>query len=384
MTSQSPGTARTRFVALLGVMLLAGFGLLCACGSHTDAAADARTVTFPAYYPHDYASLVQRSRNEGGRLVIYSNLSQRNWAPVFRAFQAKYPWVRDVSANNLNSDEVFQRALSEQATGRVRVDLLVSNATRAWVRFASREGTLTAYDSPELQKLPAFARALPNVFVMSTDPMLLVYNSALMKTPPTGIASLARIVSANPKKFDQRVEVRDPASSFGFVVNHAFLAHGGGDAWSTYERILPLARPETSSGTMIEKLISGEYLAGFPISSSVLPMIADSGGLVRYVYPRDGTVVLPRGIGIAAGAPHPATARLFLDFVLSAPGQAAVAQGGLTAYRAGVDPNVPGTHTYQEILRAVGRDHIIFAKYTLVPTPEANAFLGRFYRSMGR
>ncbi|MEO3855122.1 hypothetical protein ABGB08_09450 [Acrocarpospora sp. B8E8] len=42
--------------------------------------------------------------------------------------------------------------------------------------------------------------------------------------------------------------------------------------------------------------------------------------------------MLSRGIGIAAKAPHAATAKLFVDFVLSQ-GQRAVAVGGLTSYR---------------------------------------------------
>lgn len=41
----------------------------------------------------------------------------------------------------------------------------------------------------------------------------------------------------------------------------------------------------------------------------------------------DDTVALPRGIGITAKAPHPATAKLFVDFVPSREGRRAVAEG---------------------------------------------------------
>ena len=103
--------------------------------------------------------VIDASKDEGGELTIYSNTAEENWAPIFRDFQKKYPWVEKLSANDLDSDEVFQKVLSEQATGSSPVDMVVSNAATAWATFAERPDTLMDYESPELAELPDFAPA---------------------------------------------------------------------------------------------------------------------------------------------------------------------------------------------------------------------------------
>jgi iron(III) transport system substrate-binding protein len=337
----------------------------------------------PDYYPADYATqVIDASKDEGGELTIYSNTAEENWAPIFRDFQKKYPWVKKLSANDLDSDEVFQKVLSEQSTGSSPVDMMVSNASTAWATFAERPDTLMDYESPELAELPDFAQLLPNVYAMSADPMTIAYNTALMEKAPTGIKSLADIAEADPGTYDGKITVRDPESSFGFTVTRAFT-EANPDGWSDLERLLPMTKPETSSGTQLEKLVSGEYLAGFFISGGpAFPVVEDSDGLVDVVYPEDGTTVLPRGIGIASDAPHPATAKLFLDFVLSDEGQRAVAEGGLSSYREGIEG--PGLHTYQELVKEVGEDKVIFAEYAKVSDAEVDEFLNRFYDLVGQ
>ncbi|MBE1582398.1 hypothetical protein ACFPOI_25935 [Nonomuraea angiospora] len=158
----------------LGVAVLA-LGLLTACGGGGEAAKQPPPNTIatgqaPSYYPSEYAQLIEASKKEGGTLTIYSNTDQENWAPIFRDFEKKYPWVTKIAANNLDSDEVFQRVLSEQATGNSPADLVVSNAAQAWADFAARPGTLMEYASPEKGKLPDFGELLPNVYAMSADP----------------------------------------------------------------------------------------------------------------------------------------------------------------------------------------------------------------------
>jgi iron(III) transport system substrate-binding protein len=371
---------RTLALAAVGVCSLAS---LVACGGD-DGGEEPReneisVERVPDYYPASYESdVIEASKGEGGELVIYSNTSEENWAPIFRDFQKKFPWIEKVSANDLDSDEVFQRVLSEQATGSSPVDLIVSNASVAWAGFAEREGTLMEYESPELGELPDFAQLLPNVYAMSTDPMTIAYNTELMPEAPTGVASLADIAEANADELQDKITVRDPESSFGFTVTHAFT-EANPDGWSDLERVLPYTRAETSSGTQMEKILAGEYLAGFFISGGpAFPVVDDSDGLVDVIYPEDGTTVLPRGIGIAADAPHPATSKLFIDFLLSEEGQFAVAEGGLSSYREGIEG--PALHTYQEVVEEVGGDNVIFVDYRSIPKDEIDSWLETFYQ----
>jgi iron(III) transport system substrate-binding protein len=336
----------------------------------------------PSYYPADYSKIIEGSKAEGGTLTIYSNTDQENWEPIFRDFQKKYDWVKNIEANNLDSDEVFQKALSEQATNTFTAALLASNAAQAWAEYAERPRTLTEYKSPELGKLPDFATLLPNVYSMSADPMTIGYNTTLMQEKPTGIQNLADIVSKDPAKFKDKITTRDISGAFGFTVAYDFTQANPG-SWSALEKILPEARAETSSGTQLEKLVSGEYTAGFFVSAApAYPIVANSGGLLEVKFPDDGTVVLPRGIGIAPKAPHMNTAKLFTDFLLSEEGQRAVAEGGLTSYRDTVKAG-QGLHTYQEVVDAVGQDKVFLAKYDKIPEADVKAFTARWNGLLG-
>ncbi|MFE7838253.1 ABC transporter substrate-binding protein [Streptomyces sp. NPDC057474] len=330
----------------------------------------------PDYYPADYADLIEAAQKEGGKLTVYSNLGDENMAPIVRDFKKKYDFIKTVSVNELDSDELFQKTLSENAAGSSPADVLISSAATAWADFSARKDTVLEYKSPELSELGESAELLPSVYSMSQDPMTIAYNTSLMETPPTTLTDFAKIVTSDEDKYKNKVTVRDPEGSFGFTVTRA-LTEGNPEAWSDLEKILPLTRPETSSGTQLEKIVAGEYTAGFLISASpAYPVVEDSAGLVKIVFPKDGTVVLPRGLGIAAEAPHPATSKLFLDFALSDEGQRAVAEGGLASYREGVKGE--GLHTYQEVVDAVGEENIIHVEYKPVTKDDAAAWLERF------
>ena len=380
------GSGSWRRAATVSITAVAAVGLFagCAGGGASGETAPTNVISedVPGYYPADYQEIIDASKEESGELTIYSNTDQENWEPIFRDFQKKYPWVTTINANNLDSDEVFQRALSEQATGDSPADLLVSNAAQAWADYAERPDTLTEYSSPEVGELPEFATLLPNVYAMSADPMTIAYNTALVTDPPTGIADLAEKVAADSELYAGKITTRDVNGAFGFTVSYNFTENVDG-AWDSLETILPNAKPETSSGTQGEKILAGEYVAGFFISGAPsYPIVESSGGLFQVVFPEDGTVVLPRGIGIAPDAPNVNTAKLFTDFVLSDEGQRAVAEGGLTSYRDSVEA-AEGLHTYQEVVDEVGEENVILAPYVLVPEDEVNAFVSKWDGLLG-
>ncbi|MDG4662974.1 extracellular solute-binding protein [Mycobacterium sp. 236(2023)] len=351
---------------------------LTSCGAVTDYS-DVQP-ELPDYYPADYAALVEASKGEGGSLTIYSNTDQQSWAPIIDAFQDKFPWVGSINATNLDSDEVFQRVLSEQAIGQDSADIVVSNAADAWADFADRSDTLVTYTSPELGRLPDFAQPMPNVYTLSVDPISMVYNTALVPEDeaPTSIADLAAKVTEHPEDFNGQIAVRNPKGAFGFTVTRAFVENDPDVAWAELGKILPFSKNETSTGGMVEKVTSGEYTVGFFMGSPALTAEVRTGGLIKAVFPSDGTPLLRRGVGIANGAPHEATAKLFLDFVMSEDGQKAVSEGGLTAYRDGVSRAEDGVATYSEVVESVGIDNTIFVPYTKATDEEIDAFSERW------
>ncbi|MBI5161703.1 MAG: extracellular solute-binding protein [Micrococcales bacterium] len=379
MTTHANRRAGRRWMVPVGIALASAAVLAGCSGGGTAAPVNSIAAgKYPDYYPKDYQKLVDAAKKEGGELNIYSNTDQTNWAPIFRDFKKKYPFVTTINANNLDSDEVFQRVLSEQATGGTSADIMVTGAAQGWAKFTQgKKDAVLPYTSPELSQLPDFAQPLPGVYAMSLDPSGITYNTSLLPKGITGYADLAKQVKANPAAFENKITTRDIGGSFGFTVTRA-LTEARPKLWSAFETILPVARPETSSGTQGEKILAGEYVAGFQISTAPsYPLEQSSGGLYKVVLPKDGTVVLPRGIGIVPEAKRTATAKLFVDFVLSKEGQNAVAEGGLTSYRDSVK-SAPGLHTYQDLAKAVGKDQIIIGSYKLVTPEQVAAFTDRW------
>lgn len=378
-----PSGPRRRVVMTAGAAAIAALMGLTACGggsgqAQTPAPENSIAVgEYPDYYPADYKDLVAAAEKEGGELTIYSNTDQENWDPVLRDFKKKYPFVTKISANNLDSDEVFQKALSEKATGGSKADIFASSAAGAWADFAAREGMLADYTSPELAKLPKFASLLPGVVAMSADPQTIAYNTSLLTEKPDSLEALAAQIKAKPGDFENMIGVRDPKGAFGFTMFYN-LTQARPKAWDSLATILSAARPETSSGTLSEKVLAGEYQAGVLVTAApAFPVVKNSNGLFDIALPKDGTVVIPRGLGVSADAPHPATAKLFEDFVISQEGQQAVLEGGLSSYREGVK-SVQFALTYQDVVAEVGEDNIIVAPYETVPADKVKEFTDRW------
>ena len=71
-------------------------------------------------------------------------------------------------------------------------------------------------------------------------------------------------------------------------------------------------------------------------------------------YTKDFTPLIPRGIGITAGAASPDSAKLFLDFVFSNAGQQALCDAGFEASSNTFTPANGCPNTLQALYTAVG------------------------------
>lgn len=366
-----------RGAAAAGALAVTGSAL----GGCTSTDANAAAQPNPEYYPADYEKIVDASRGEK-KLLIYSNTSQTAWQPIFDAFTDHYPWLADLRATNLGSSAVYERYYSEAATGGSPADLLVSNGGPLWADYATRN-LAADYTSPEKDRLPDWAEMLPGVWVFTTDPVVVLYNRKTLSESqyPEGLVSLAEIAEAQPSKFRGKFGVYDPTNAYGYSTNQGYTSTVA-SGWDTFGRLLPFARADHSSGTLVEKVVSGEYDASFNLSGGVaVPAAEGSGGLLGWSYCAEGTLVVPRAASIVKTAPHANAARLFVDFLLSAEGQLAAAEGGLTPYREGVEPD--DQDSLRDIRRKVGTDRVHLYHYTKVNEETQDAYVARWEKAMG-
>lgn len=337
---------------------------LSACGSGdknaTEAASGGDAPTgpqYPDYYPADYAKLVDAARSEK-ELLIYSNIAEYNWHDILGGFKRKYPWIK-VQALDLGPTESFERYYSEVKSGKRSADLLVVAAPDAWQRFVKNDGP-EKYVSPETDKVPEWTRPFPGVYTVAIDPMIIIYNKALMKPAeyPDSLAKLAATAAADPARFRHKLTTYDSTShSFAYAIHWAAVDHGKMGGWSTLEKLGPFTRPESGGSTMLDKVMSGEYLASFYTSGiTVFPRMKDPGRdkILGWALPKDGVPMMMRGMAVTSGSQHKNAAKLLLDYMLSHDGQVNAGKGGMTPYRPDVAETEVPYETYNKIATQVG------------------------------
>lgn len=340
----------------------------------------AQTAPVPDYYPTDYKTVVEASKAENG-LVVYSNMADNNWGPLLEGFKAQYPWIK-VETLDLGSGTVHSRWEAEAGSGSRSADILVSGANDRWASYGVEGGKLLDYKSPELAKLPEFAHPYPGVYVLSSDPLVITYNAALLPEDqrPTGMKSLVEDAVANPDMFGGKITTYDAArNSFGLAAWYSYMNKKGDAGWDELRQIGPMIRGETSGGPMNEKIATGEYVVGIAVSGiTIFPRLEQPGGeILGFAFPDDGTIMMLRGMGIPKDAANPNSAKLFVDFALSHAGQNLVGKGGLVPYRDDVD-EADVRYTYQGITKQIGEENLIIAGFDEGLIKDAPAFVDKW------
>ncbi len=280
------------------------------------------------------AATVARAEKQGS-VLLYTNADADQTAPLAKAFEAKYPRI-DVRVLNMNDPQTFQRYATETATGVRTADVVMATDAVGMLTFV-RDGNVLDYDDPNLRHLPAYARLAPGVVAMSEDPLVAVYNTALIPKDkqPGDLASLAEL-SMSLKGKVATTDISNPIA-FGAVSN--YTARQGESGWRNLETLGRTSGVESGNGNLMQKLAQGQYQAAYFVAGSVRALIESekAAQLLDYTYLKDATPLLPRAVAVTAEAASPDAGKLFVNFLLSVEGQEAACEGGFTPYRDGVD-----------------------------------------------
>lgn len=324
---------------------------------------------FPSYYPENYSEIVTAAEAESGNLVIYSSTPQERWTPVFEAFQARYPFVSDVTNLDLEGEEIYQRMRSQAAQGLADADVVEIQPSIGG-KLKEEQSLLMPYVSAETSQYEAeILMPYDNGYQFFNSPLVAGYNTAILPGPITTIEQLADEVEEN----DLSVGMRNISSEFAFTGYNTLLTQKP-ELWDAFGTLISHSRAEGSSGALNTKLQTGEYAAVvFVAGGSYQQLVNRSEGLLGIVYPADGTVFQGGALSIPENAGNPATAKLFIDFVLSAEGQQAVQAGGRHAIRSGLTP-VEGSPSFADILEIIPREAAAIVPYAETSAETVESF----------
>jgi iron(III) transport system substrate-binding protein len=318
----------------------------------------------PSYYPADYQKIIDASKTESG-LLVYSNISLAAWAPIIKAFNAEYPWIK-VEPTDLRANEVFERYYADQGTGSQSADMLLAAAPLNWMEFIPK-GQIEPYDSPEKSHVPTWSNPSPGVYTISADPFVIAYNKALVPEAerPKSIEDIVSLVQKDPGKWRGKLGSYAPnVSTYTQGLFWAFTKHNGEKAYDWLKVLGPATNPYRSTGPVLEKITTGEYLIGyFIVGLNIIPYISDPARaqLMGWVLPKDAAIFYMRNFAITKTAKSPNSAKLLLDFILSKEGQTQVGIGGLVPYRSDVtDPAAfrLGGLSFDAMIKQVGEDNL--------------------------
>ena len=292
----------------------------------------------PQGYPADYKSIVDGAKKEG-KVVVYSTTDTAAANFLIKDFQALYPGI-SVEYNDMNSTEVYNRFISEKAAGAGSADVLWSSSMDLQVKLASEGGALE-YASPEIANLPAWAVWKNQAFGTTYEPIAIVYNKRLLSGDeiPQSHADLIRVFTTKADKIKGKVTTYDvEKSGVGFMLITQDSKYNP-QFWDLI-KALGVAGPrfQSSAGTMMERISSGENLLGFNIFNSYAALRAKKDPSIGIVLPKDYTLVMSRVMFASKTAKNPNAAKLWLDYILSKRGQTIIGnQAELGAIRADVE-----------------------------------------------
>ena len=299
----------------------------------TGTATDALAASPPEGYPRSYARIIEAAQKEGS-VSIYSATDSSEAAALIREFEDTYPGVR-VDYADQNSTEIYSRFIAEVAANQGTADLVWSSAMDLQIKLIN-DGYAQAYASPEKPNLPDWAVWKNEGYGTTAEPLVIAYNKRLM--PPEDVprtrADLERLLRTKKDVYQGKVASYDPERSgvgFLFISQDVQLSH---DTWNLVEALAGVGvRLYTSTGAMMERLISGEHLIVYNMIGSYALHRQKKDPSVGIVFPSDFTLTLSRIAFIPTEARHPNAAKLFLDFMLSKRGQRLLAQRDMTPVR---------------------------------------------------
>ena len=271
-----------------------------------------------AYQGADRATrLLTRARQEGS-VTLYTSLAPTESGPLAEAFEKK----TGVKVNlwRAVSDSVMQRAMTEARGKRHVMDVVETNGPE--VEALAREQVLSSFFSPHLADLPP--GSVPKHGMWAADRLsffVVAYNTHKVKA-----ADLPKTYEGflDPKwKGRITLEATDSEWMAG-VVKTWGEARG-----LEFFRRLGALKPDLRKGHVLlaQLIASGEVEVGLTAYHANVQSFKSRGAPVDWA-PVEPVIARPQAVGVAANAPHPHAALLFVDFLLGPEGQELLAKMG--------------------------------------------------------
>jgi iron(III) transport system substrate-binding protein len=360
LTTGAGNTDLRRLLWRAGAAL--GVALAAVTVASTSASGSEAATSRGAAAPASISTLIARSHHEQG-LIIYGNAPAPYFKPVVAAFEQQYPWIA-VQDNDLSDFQVFSKYESEHAQGSTSADILIASGIGPWLE-AEKLGALQNVTPMGLSNFPTFTNQGHGLYVMSPEPVLSAYNEKLLLASqvPRTYAALAVAAKTSPRKY--KLATYTINNSLGYSAVYGMLhILGPSTFWREFSALAPNSKTFSDGLSGLTYMLQGGASVGYLTSGLSQGVLPHFKGLANYVFMRDATPLVPRGIAVATGARNLASAQLFLDFLFSTAGQEALCSAGFEASENGFTPTNGCTASLPQLYQTVPKGSTYLVPYS--------------------
>ena len=271
------------------------------------------------------ATHIEQAKKEG-EVVWYTAMNVPDAEELRAPFVERHPFLK-LTVLRATGEKVRTRVLTEARANRFTWDVVSFNLLD--MDALNREGLLAAYSSPETRSgyPPGAVDPQGRWAAIYVRQYIIGYNTRQVRPDeaPRSWSDLLSSQWAGKLALDE--------SDVEWYA--AMLDYWGRDKALGYMRALSRQKPQQRRGhsLLTRLLVAGDFPLAL-VHANEIEKEKQDGAPVDWVKTLDPVVTSPSQVGISAKAPHPAAARLLVDFLLSKEGQALIRSRGRVPARA--------------------------------------------------
>lgn len=265
------------------------------------------------------------------RIVLRTTTDIDILGPTVEAFIAARPGLA-VRFEQWGSNDLYELTRQDCRAGEHGADIVISSGVHQMVKLVN-DGCASEWHSPATQALPPELRWRDEIWGVTREPAVIVYNRDLV--PPAEVPlsrfDLLDLLRPADTPYGGKVATYDiEESGLGYLF--AFMdsqeASTFGALMEAFARTGAVAT--CCSAEIIAGVASGEYLIAYNVLGSYAETAAAANPVLGVVIPNDYALVLSRAAILPRGSDRDA-AGAFLEFLLSDEGRQRMARTNLIA-----------------------------------------------------
>jgi iron(III) transport system substrate-binding protein len=273
-----------------------------------------------------------RGAKKEAKVMFWSSMRIEDSKMLAAGFEAKYPFVK-VEIFRAGGEQIVNRAIAEQAAGNTTYDVVNAFA----LKVLQKRGMLQPFGAPEAAHYPAGYKDAQNYWVsLYSGYSVIGFNTKLV---PGAEA---------PKNWEDLLNPRWKGKmamdNEEYFWHAGMLRYWGQEKGKQFMEALNRQGLQFRSGghgLLSDLMSAGEFSIIVVVYPDRIEQMKAKGQPVDWVKTTDPILVNLAPVGIAAKAPHPNAAKLFMNYSISKEGQEILQKARRVSARLDVVPAVP-------------------------------------------